>query len=312
MIQVHTSDLIDIFQLEVVSGKAGIERLITDGDLYRPGLILAGFFDIYPAERIQVLGTTELSFFENLDPSVKYERMEKLCAKETPCIIVTRELAIPKELLKASEMHGVPLLRSKVRTTKLISQITNYLEGKLARALVLHGVLVDVYGIGVLLTGKSGVGKSETALELIKRGHQLVADDCVEVSQIDYELIGTGPEILRHLLEIRGIGILDVMTMFGARAVRTSKTVELVINLEAWDRQKDYERLGLDEEKIKYFDTEIPKITIPVSPGRNLAVITEVAAMNHRLKTLGINAAQQLADRMTEAMKASDSSSQIE
>jgi HPr kinase/phosphorylase len=191
-----------------------------------------------------------------------------------------------------------------MKTTRFSSRLTNFLESKLAPTTAVHGVLVDIYGIGVLITGKSGVGKSETALELVKRGHRLIADDCVEIRQEDQDtLVGTSPDLIEHLLEIRGLGIINVMTLFGAGAVRSNKRITLVINLEIWDATKQYDRLGLDDEKMKIIDTEITKITVPVRPGRNLAVIIEVAAMNYRLKRMGVNAAQQFTERLSDVIE---------
>jgi HPr kinase/phosphorylase len=199
------------------------------------------------------------------------------------------------------------VLRSSFKTTRLSSHLTNFLESRLAPTTALHGVLVDIYGIGVLIMGKSGVGKSETALELVKRGHRLVADDCVEIRQEDQDtLVGNAPGLIEHLLEIRGLGIINVMTLFGAGAVRSYKRISLVIQLETWDQQKHYDRLGLEEDKMKIIDTDVTKITLPVRPGRNLAVIIEVAAMNFRLKRMGINAAEQFSARLTDVIEEGD------
>lgn len=234
---------------------------------------------------MQLLGRTELTFFSMLNEEDRIVRMQRLCTDVTPGIIITRGLEIPEELIEASEQEAVPVMRSNLKTTQLVSRLTNYLEIALAPTIAIHGVLVDVYGVGVLITGQSGVGKSETALELVKRGHRLVADDCVEIRQEDQEsLVGNSPPLIEHLLEIRGLGIIDVMTLFGAGAVRSYKRITMCIHLENWDQNKRYDRLGLDEDKMKIFDVEIPKLTIPVRPGRNLAVIIEVAAMNFRLK----------------------------
>lgn len=213
----------------------------------------------------------------------------------------------PPELIEASEKSNVPVLRSPLKTTRLSSRLTNFLESKLAPTTAVHGVLVDIYGVGVLITGKSGVGKSETALELVKRGHRLIADDCVEIRQEDRDtLVGSAPELIRHLLEIRGLGIIDVMTLFGAGAVRSHKRISLVIDLELWDPNKQYDRLGLDEEKMKILDAELTKLTIPVRPGRNLAVIIEVAAMNFRLKRMGFNAAEQFTNKLADVIEDGD------
>jgi HPr kinase/phosphorylase len=305
--KVRTKDIFERFQLELISGEEGINRPITMSDISRPGIEIAGYFKYYPAERIQLLGKTELSFFKELPEHERISRMERLCTDITPAIIVTRGLDVPQELIEASERESVPVLRSNMKTTRFSSRLTNFLESKLAPTTAVHGVLVDIYGIGVLITGKSGVGKSETALELVKRGHRLIADDCVEIRQEDQDtLVGTSPDLIEHLLEIRGLGIINVMTLFGAGAVRSNKRITLVINLEIWDSQKQYDRLGLDEEKMKIIDTEITKITVPVRPGRNLAVIIEVAAMNFRLKRMGVNAAQQFTERLSDVIEDGD------
>jgi HPr kinase/phosphorylase len=307
LVKVRTKDIVEKFQLELICGEEGINRPITMSDISRPGIELAGFFEFYPAERIQLLGMTELTFFQQLSDREKETRMEKLCTDITPAIIITRGLEVPKELIEAAERESVPVLRTTLKTTRFASRLTNFLESKLAPTTAVHGVLVDVYGIGVLITGKSGVGKSETALELVKRGHRLVADDCVEIRQEDQDtLVGTSPDLIEHLLEIRGLGIINVMTLFGAGAVRSNKRITLVINLETWDPKKQYDRLGLDEEKMKIIDTEITKLTVPVRPGRNLAVIIEVAAMNYRLKRMGVNAAQQFTERLADVIEDGD------
>lgn len=304
MLKVRTKDIIEKFQLELISGEEGISRPITTSDLSRPGLEMAGYFTHYPKERVQILGVTELSFFERLSKEEKIHRMEALCTEITPAIIISRDMEVPEELIEASKKSDVPVLRSPLKTTRLASRLTNFLESKLAPTTAVHGVLIDIYGVGVLITGKSGVGKSETALELVKRGHRLVADDCVEIRQEDRDtLIGNAPELIRHLLEIRGLGIIDVMTLFGAGAVRNYKRISLVIHLELWDPKKQYDRLGLEEEKMKILDSELTKLTIPVRPGRNLAVIIEVAAMNYRLKQMGFNAAEQFTSKLANVIE---------
>ncbi|KYD08083.1 MULTISPECIES: HPr(Ser) kinase/phosphatase [Heyndrickxia] len=303
MAKVRIEDIIKKFNLELISGEEGIHRPITTSDISRPGLELAGFFNYYPADRIQLLGMTEITFCERLDPTERKIRLEKLCNDITPGIIISREMDVPEELIEASEEYSIPLMRTKMKTTRFSSHLTNYLEFKLAPTTAVHGVLVDIYGVGVLITGKSGVGKSEAALELVKRGHRLVADDCVEIRQEDTDtLVGNAPDLIEHLLEIRGLGIINVMTLFGAGAVRSHKRITLVVDLELWDQSKHYDRLGLDEEKMKIIDTELTKLTIPVRPGRNLAIIIEVAAMNFRLKRMGVNAAQQFTDRLADVI----------
>jgi Hpr(Ser) kinase/phosphatase len=302
--KVKVSELVRQFQLEIVAGEDGLKRVITVDDLYRPGLEMAGYFHYHPKERVQLLGRTEISFLNMLDSEERRNRMIRLCDDEsTPCIILTRSLEAPKELIEQSNEKNIPVLRSGVATTILSSRITDFLERKLAPTATIHGVLVDVYGVGMLITGGSGIGKSETALELVKRGHRLVADDAVEIRQTsDGQLHGTAPELIRHLLEIRGLGIINVMTLFGAGAVRTQKRIGLVIKLENWQQDKQYDRLGLDEETTRIIDTDVPLVTIPVRPGRNLAVIIEVAAMNFRLKRMGYNAALQFTNKLTETI----------
>ncbi|THF72502.1 HPr(Ser) kinase/phosphatase [Cohnella fermenti] len=305
--KVRVSELVQQFQLEVVAGADGLRRMIQTDDLNRPGLEVAGYFEYYPLERAQIFGKTELAFLETLTSAERLERMQRICTDETPCIIVTRGLDVPSELIEVAGEKNFPVLRSGLATTILQSRITNYLEKKLAPTATIHGVLVDVYGVGMLITGGSGIGKSETALELVKRGHRLVADDAVEIRQTaDNLLYGSAPELIQHLLEIRGLGILNVMTLFGAGAVRTSKQITLVIKLENWQPEKQYDRLGLDEETTKLIEAEVPLVTVPVRPGRNLAVILEVAAMNFRLKRMGYNAALQFTNKLTEAIADED------
>ncbi|MFB6468598.1 HPr(Ser) kinase/phosphatase [Cytobacillus sp. Hz8] len=307
MAKVRTKDIVEKFNLELIAGEEGLNRPITTSDISRPGIELAGYFDYYPSERIQLLGKTELSFAERLTEKDRQDRMGRLCTDITPAIIVTRNLEVPLVMIEAAERESVPLLRSKQKTTGFSGRLTNFLESKLAPTTAIHGVLVDIYGVGVLITGKSGVGKSETALELVKRGHRLVADDCVEIRQEDDDiLVGNSPDLIEHLLEIRGLGIINVMTLFGAGAVRSNKKISLVISLELWDQNKQYDRLGLDEEKMKIIDTEITKLTVPVRPGRNLAVIIEVASMNFRLKRMGVNAAQEFTEKLADVIDETD------
>lgn len=303
LVQVTTKDVMEMFDLKLVSGEEGIGRHIAISDISRPGLEMAGYFTHYPANRVQLLGKTELSFYDMLLPHERIERMKKLCSPETPAIIISHDMKVPEELKIASNEEHVPVLTAKMATTRFSSLLTNYLESKLAPTTAVHGVLVDIYGVGILITGKSGVGKSETALELVKRGHRLVADDCVEIRQeAENTLIGNAPKLIEHLLEIRGIGIIDIMTLFGASAVRSFKRISLIIDLEIWDKSKTYDRLGIEEEKMKIIDTDLTKLTIPVRPGRNLAVIIEVAAMNHRLKRMGVNAAEEFSNRLNDVI----------
>ncbi|UBH15952.1 HPr(Ser) kinase/phosphatase [Macrococcus armenti] len=297
-------ELIDKFDLKFLAGNVAIEIPVANADISRPGLEMAGFFSHYSSDRIQILGTTEMSFFETLSKEERSERMVKLCRNETPCIILSRNIPAPQELIDACNRKGTPLLQSKEATTSLISKITSYLESELAPETTMHGVLVDVYGVGVLITGDSGVGKSETALELVKRGHRLVADDNVEIKEVSRNiLMGKAPKLIEHLLEIRGLGIINVMTLFGAGSVLPEKRLMLNINLEIWGKDKVYDRIGLIEEKLTILDSEITKKTVPVRPGRNLAVIIEVAAMNYRLNKMGTNTAKDFNDRLNEQIR---------
>lgn len=300
MEKVRTQDLLDNFNLTLAAGEDGVHREIITSDISRPGIEMTGYFNYYPKERLQLVGKTEMAYFLDLTDANKKDRMEKLCTDITPGIVISRGMDVPTVMIDAANEAGVPILHSPRQTTRVISRLTNYLETKFAPFTAIHGVLVDINGVGVLITGQSGVGKSETALELVKRGHRLVADDSVEIRQEDYEnLIGNPPPLIGHLLEIRGLGIINVMTLFGAGAVRSYKKISLIIDLELWDDQKQYDRLGLDEETMKIMDVHLPKATIPVRPGRNLAVIIEVAAMNFRLKRMGVNAAEEFSERLT-------------
>ncbi|WP_206207819.1 HPr(Ser) kinase/phosphatase [Virgibacillus profundi] len=300
MALVRTKDLLDNFNLTLVAGKDGIHREIITSDISRPGIEMTGYFKYYPKERLQLIGKTEMAYFLDLTEEQQRIRVEQLCTDITPGIVVSRGMDIPEVMIEAANQSGVPILRSPRKTTRVISRLTNFLEAKYAPFTAIHGVLVDIYGVGVLITGQSGVGKSETALELVKRGHRLVADDSVEIRQEDYDtLIGNSPPLIEHLLEIRGLGIINVMTLFGAGSVRSYKKISMIMNLELWDNKKQYDRLGLDEDTMKIMDVHVPKSIIPVRPGRNLAVIIEVAAMNFRLKRMGVNAAEEFSDRLT-------------
>ncbi|PRO65600.1 HPr(Ser) kinase/phosphatase [Alkalicoccus urumqiensis] len=308
MATVTAKELMEEFDLSLLNDEEAVTyRPITTADISRPGMEMAGYFTYYPAKRIQLLGKTEMSFYAQLSPEEQQERMVRLCTYDTPAIILSRGMEAPDELKRAADEVGVPILSTSISTTRLSSKLMMFLESRLAPMTALHGVLIDIYGIGVMITGSSGVGKSETALDLVRRGHRLVADDSVEIRQEqDGVLVGRAPELIRHLLEIRGLGIINVMTLFGAGSVRNEKRIGLAIDLEAWDQKKQYDRLGLDEDAVQIFDTDLPKITVPVRPGRNLAVIIEVAAMNFRLKRMGINAAEQFSERLTSVIEESD------
>lgn len=290
--KVNIAELAKATNLTVYSGSEYLDqKFVTVSDISRPGLELTGYFKFYPGERIQLFGMTEISFSNSMTSEERLVVLKQMARPETPMFLVSRWLSIPEEMNRACQAKKVPILRSKLPTTRLASLLTEYLDQRLAKRQSIHGVLVDIYGVGIMITGDSGVGKSETALELVKRGHRLIADDRVDVYQQDEQtVIGEAPTILRHLLEIRGIGIIDVMNLFGAGAVRESTPIDLIIHLENWSPKKSYDRLGSGEQRQEIFDVEVPKITVPVKVGRNLAIIIEVAAMNFRAKSMGYDA----------------------
>lgn len=273
--------------------------LITVADVTRPGLQLAGYYEHFGTDRIQLVGNMEMTFLQNLSSEDRQKSLDGLFSRGIPCLILSRNHEPFEEMRIASERYSVPILRTSEATSSFMSSLIKYLNVQLAPRTTLHGVLVEVYGEGVLILGESGVGKSETAMELVKRGHRLVADDLVEVRRVsDTTLLGTAPEIIRHLIEIRGIGILDVKELFGVSSVLMQDNINFVINLELWQEDKVYERLGISQEFTEILGIEVPSITIPVREGRNLAIIAEVAAINFRQKQMGYNAAEALTDRL--------------
>lgn len=298
---VKVIDLVNALQLEIITGdEEALQREIKISDISRPGLELTGYFTYYSYNRIQLFGSKEITFAQRMLPEERLMVMRRMCAPEIPAFVVSRGLEVPKELIQAGDEAGIPVLRSSVSTSRLLGQLSSFLDSKLAVRESVHGVLVDVYGLGVLIQGSSGIGKSETALELIKRGHRLIADDRVDVyKQDDLTLIGEPPKILEHLIEIRGIGIIDVMNLFGASAVRGSMQVQLAVYLEAWEKDKKYDRLGSDNETVEIGDVAIPQIRIPVKTGRNVAIIIEVAAMNFRARTMGYDATKKFEERLS-------------
>ncbi len=296
---VQVKDLVDKFALKVINGAQGLSNQITVTDLKRPGIELAGFWKYFVPERVQVLGKTEISFLHELPEEILKERIEKFMSFEPRVIIVTRNLEIPPIMAKLSDQHHVPVCSTHFSTSTFISLIINYLERELAPEKTIHGVLVDVYGVGLLILGESGIGKSETAIELVKRGHRLVADDVIEIKKIgENELYGNAPEASRYFLELRGIGIINVRQLFGAGAVKDRSPINMVTRLERWQDSENYDRLGLDNQTTSLLGIEKPVVTIPVKPGRNLAMVLEVAAMNSRMKNMGYNAARDFADRV--------------
>ena len=282
------SQLVEEFKLEVIAGLEGLGKEITDYSLKRPSAELLGFLTYLTPQRIQVYGRTELGLIQQLDDSSRRQHLEQVMVTEVPCVIVTRGLTIPPEFIELATERTIPLLTTHRSTTQLFYLLIRYLTNQLAPSTQVHGVLVDVYGVGVLITGESGIGKSEAALELIKSGHLLIADDAVQVRRVDEEnLRGTAPSRIRHLLEVRGLGILDVTTLFGAGAVRDEKDIQFIVHLEEWQQEKFYDRLGIDPPQTReILGIFIPEVTVPVRPGRNLATIIEVAVMQNRLRSV--------------------------
>ena len=276
---VTVEELIKDLKLEVINrGKENTE--ITVSDINRPGLQFSGFYNYFANERVQLIG--EWSFLDVMQSEIRKKRLKKFFQFETPCIIITRGLEPHKELLESAEKYNRWVLRTNSISTRFISKLTNYLDESLAPETRLHGVLVDVHGIGILITGESGIGKSETALELIKRGHRLVADDAVDIKEIDGKLLGRSPYITSGMMEVRGMGIIDVPALYGLSSVLDVKTIGLIINLEPWKQEHDYDRLGVDGETAEILNVSVRKITLPIRPGRNIAVIIETAAVNYR------------------------------
>ncbi|SKA72800.1 Hpr(Ser) kinase/phosphatase [Clostridium sp. USBA 49] len=278
---VTIENLIEDLKLEViVQGKPNKE--ITLSDTNRPGLQFSGFYNYFANERVQIVGMAEWSFLDAMQPELRKKRLKKFFQFETPCVIISRGLEPHDEFIKSAEENNRWVLRTNSITTRFISKMTNYLDDKLAPETRMHGVLVDVYGIGILITGESGIGKSETALELIKRGHRLVADDAVDIKEIDGILKGRAPYITSGMMEVRGMGIIDVPALYGLSSVLTEKTINMVIYLEQWKNDEDYDRLGIDQDYIDILNVPVRKMVLPIRPGRNLAVIIEAVAANYR------------------------------
>ena len=301
---VKLSKVINEFKLETVYLPDLPENiLISNTGVNRPGLQMVGFYDHYEANRLQIIGKVENLFVEQLPAAERHKRLEDFFKSRPVGIIATSSIEISEESISYAEKYKVPLLRTPTNTSEFMAALIAFLNVSLGPRITRHGVLVEVYGEGILLLGDSGVGKSETAIELLKRGHRLIADDAVEIKKVSATtLVGRAPEIIRHYVELRGVGIVDVRRLFGMGAVKESEKIDLVINLEHWVQGKMYDRLGLDEEKIDILGNQIPAITIPVKPGRNLAIILEIAAMNNRQKKMGFNTAEEFNKRLMEQM----------
>lgn len=304
MASISLTKVIEKWKWENLTPEIDISKIkITQPDINRPALQLAGYFEHFEATRLQVVGFVEYSYMNGLEEEKQIEIYEKLLNNPIPGIVFCRELH-PNELFRETAIkYGVPLLMSNKATSACMAEIIRWLNVQLAPCISIHGVLIDVYGEGVLITGESGIGKSEAALELIKRGHRLVTDDVVEIRRVSADtLIGSAPNITKHFIELRGIGIVDVKALFGASSVRDTQNIDLVIHLEDWDKDREYDRLGMEEEYIEYLGNKVVCHNIPIRPGRNLAIICESAAVNHRQKKMGYNAAQELYQRVQKSL----------
>ena len=302
---VTVETLIKDFDLEVlVEGEKGVE--ITVNDINRPGLQLAGFYNYFAPERLQVVGKAEWSFIGDMSRELRRKRVDKCFSFNSKCVVITRGLEPHEEFIKAAKKNKTWLLRTTSVTTSFISKMTIYLSDKFAPETRLHGVLVDVYGIGILITGESGIGKSETALELIKRGHRLVTDDAVDIKEIDGELIGTSPKITIGMLEVRGIGIIDITALYGLSSVQESKGINLVMHFEHWKDNGDYDRLGINQDTQEILGVNVRKLRVPVRPGRNIAVIIEAAAVNYRHSLMSDISAVDIIERRMENLTSED------
>ena len=304
MASVSIEKVIEKFGLKNLTPQIEVENIkIHQPDINRPALQLAGYFEHFEETRPQIIGFVEYSYMENLSDKKKKEVYPQVISEKTPCIIFCRDLHPDELFMKTALKNNVPLLITEKSTSAFMAEIIRWLNVKLAPCISVHGVLVDVYGEGVLITGESGIGKSEAALELIKRGHRLVSDDVVEIRKVsDDTLIGSAPDITRHFIELRGIGIIDVKTLYGVQSVMNTTNINLVIRLEDWDKEKKYDRLGLEESYTEYLGNKIVCPNIPIRPGRNLAIICESAAVNYRQKKMGYNAAQELYQRVQNSL----------
>ena len=288
----------DALKLEVISPAQRQSVPIQQVDVCRPGLQFAGYFDVFANNRPQVIGKTEMAYLNALPEVERSMRLERYFSYQIPCIVIARGMECPKALMDRAQSHGVPIYGTQEETSAFTGRAISYLAEALAPRTTQHGVLVDVFGVGVLITGESGVGKSECALELIKRGHLLVADDVVDIARVGHKLIGESPEIVRDFMELRGIGIVDIKLIFGIGAVMRKKTIDMVIHLELWTPGKDYDRLGNKDKMMDILGVDVPLTNVPVRSGRNLAMIVEIAARNWRLKNEGYNAVSELDRRL--------------
>jgi len=291
-------------QFRLADGGSGIDRLIGEAGVHRPGLALTGFTEHFTPKRVQILGETEISFLNHLSPQDREKSIRGLFQLDIPCVIAIKSIPVPKELKEISSEFGIPLILTSLSTNDLMHLLIDYLDDKFAKSISVHGTLVDVYGTGILFTGRSGIGKSEIALDLVERGHRLVSDDvCILTRKSEGVLIGSSTDMLRHLMEIRGVGIIDIRRMFGIRAVRLQKRVEMEVELVEWDEMENYERLGIDESKKEILGVEIDYIKLPIFPGKNITVIAESLALNLHLKVYGYHPAKAFNARLLRTIK---------
>ena len=290
-------------RLTLVAGKQGLSRRISSARIQKPGLALAGFTENLHKERVQVFGNTEMSYYRTLPRERRVEVVRAYLAQDVACLVITKDLEIPPELIAAADEAGVPLLKTTHLSSTFIQNVQSHLEDQLTASTSMHGVLLDVFGVGILLLGKSGIGKSEIALDLIMRGHRLVADDIVDVKRRTQDsVVGSGSEIIKHHMEIRGLGIINIKDLFGVAAIRERKKIEIVLELVEWDPGVEYDRLGVEDRKFRILDVEIPMLVVPVRPGRNMTTIIEVAARNHLLKLQGHHSAREFQERLNRAI----------
>lgn len=300
---IRADAFISAMGFEVLSAPVNDELAIENSDINRPGMQLAGYWEFFAWERPQLFGKVELAYLRQLDPAVREERLSQFVSYELPCIIICHRMECDPVLLVKAKERGIPVFMSRKDTTQVVLDMISWLNNELAPRVTRHGVLVDVYGVGVMITGDSGVGKSEAALELVKRGHRLVADDVVDIRRVTDTLVGEAPEMIRHFMEIRGVGIIDIATMYGIGAVIRSRVIDMVVHLEPWVQGKEYDRMGVEDEYTDILGVKVPRLLIPIHPGRNIAIVLEVAARNLRLKQQGYSAARLLTDRFDERLR---------
>jgi len=307
-VTIRARDLLELrgnpLQLETLTGDVGLDRRLPDSEMASPGLVLAGYTARFLPDRMHVLGETEITYLNSLTAADRLQRLRDFFSFPLPVVFVTKGLEVPPEMIELARGHAVPLLRSSLKTAEFYRGIKPVVEEAAAPRTTLHGSLADVYGVGLLFVGRSGIGKSECVLDLVERGHRLVADDVVHVTRRGHDvLIGRGHEISRHFMEIRGVGLIDINALFGIRSVRQQKRIEVVVQLEDWDTAREYDRTGLDQQSTELLDVRIPLVTVPLNPGKNLTVICEVVAMNHLLRYSGVDSAASFNERLIKRMK---------